>query len=180
MLEEDPIQPEELWLIEPTPSLQSEFMAMIDEYQRQGETKWIHQLAQDDFPAYLQRAKNWANNVDIPAGSVPMTNYWLTLHGRIINGESRLRHYLNPDLEIEGGHIGYTICPSMRRLGYGTRILALTLKKGIELGLHQVLVTCDTDNLGSARIIENNGGVLASYAISPDSGKQISRYWIEI
>jgi predicted acetyltransferase len=87
---------------------------------------------------------------------------------------------LNPDLEIEGGHIGYAIRPSLRKMGYGTLILTLTLEKARALGLRGVLVTCDTENLGSARIIEKNGGVLESVAISPDSNKKISRYWIEI
>jgi predicted acetyltransferase len=98
----------------------------------------------------------------------------------IILGESRLRHWLTPNLEIEGGHIGYAIRPSMRRKGFGTKILALTLQKAVTFGLEKVLVTCDTHNIGSARIIEKNGGILAGYATSPRSGVQISQYWITL
>jgi predicted acetyltransferase len=174
------VQPEELYLIEPELRLQSEFLAMIEEYQRQGETINFHQQAQADFPAYLKQVENMAKGHDLPAGFVPMTSYWLTLRGKIIIGESRLRHFLNLELEIEGGHIGYAIRPALRRRGYGTRILALTLEKAREMGLPRVLVTCDSDNLGSARIIEKNGGVLENYVVSPDSGKQISQYWIGI
>jgi predicted acetyltransferase/NTP pyrophosphatase (non-canonical NTP hydrolase) len=179
MLEDEPVFPEELWLIEPTLQLQSEFMAMIEQYRQRGETISYHQQAQSDFLAYLEQGQNMAKGVNLPDGFVPMTSYWLTLQGKMIIGESRLRHTLNPDLEIEGGHIGYAIRPTLRRLGYGTQILALTLEKAREMGLQRVLVTCDTDNIGSARIIEKNGGILESYATSPESGKQISRYWIE-
>ena len=69
--------------------------------------------------------------------------------------------------------------PSERRKGYGTLILELTLEKAKDLGLDKVLLTCDTDNVASAKIIEKNGGKLAGQAISNKNGKQISRYWIE-
>jgi predicted acetyltransferase len=48
------------------------------------------------------------------------------------------------------------------------------------LGLAQVLLTCDTDNLGSARVIEKNDGVLASSGFSACSGTHVSRYWIAL
>lgn len=180
MLNDELVQPDELWLIEPTSKLQSEYLAMVEQYQRQGETINHHQQARADFASYLESVRNMARGINLQEGFVPMTTYWLTLQGKMIIGESRLRHYLNPDLEIEGGHIGYAIRPTMRRLGYGTKILALTLEKARNLGLQRVLVTCDSDNIGSARIIEHNGGKLENYAVSPESGKQISRYWIDI
>ena len=83
-----------------------------------------------------------------------------------------------PHLEKEGGHIGYDIRPSERRKGYGTVLLALTLKKAQELGLHEVLVTCDSDNVDSVRIIEKNGGELIGRAVSEHTGKEVNRYRI--
>ena len=109
-----------------------------------------------------------------------MTLFWLVRGGTAIVGTSQLRHTLTPDLEHEGGHIGYNIRPSQRRKGYGTRLLGLLLGKARGLGLQRVLLTCDTDNVASARIIEKNGGRLDSDGISGKSGKPISRYWIEL
>ncbi len=43
-----------------------------------------------------------------------------------------------------------------------------------------MLVTCDDDNVGSARIIEKNGGVPDTMGTNPNSGKPLRRYWIEL
>jgi len=48
------------------------------------------------------------------------------------------------------------------------------------MGLSRVLVTCDEDNLASRRVIEKNGGELASRGISERTGKPVLRYWIDL
>ena len=57
--------------------------------------------------------------------------------------------------------MGYDVRPSMRRLGYGTQLLRLALPVLQEHGIRRVRITCDDDNIGSAKIIEKNGGVLS-------------------
>jgi len=42
-----------------------------------------------------------------------------------------------------------------------------------------VLVTCDDDNIGSIRTIENNGGVLEEVISGPDLDRPKRRYWID-
>lgn len=54
--------------------------------------------------------------------------------------------------------------------------LALEIVK--ELGLEKALVVCDKDNLGSARTIQKNGGILESEEV--DDGTLIQRYWINL
>ena len=137
-------------------------------------------LIENNFPAYIRRLDEENQTVELKSGYVPSTTFWLAANNTKIIGESRLRHWLTTSLEYEGGHIGYVIRPSARRQGYGTCILALTLEKAKDLGLNRVLLTCDTDNIGSARIIKQNGGKLASQGISNSSGKPISRYWINL
>ena len=95
-------------------------------------------------------------------------------------GMSRLRHGLVPHLKKEGGHIGYHIRPSERNQGYGTRILGLTLDKARELGLSEVRVTCDQDNIASVRVIEKNGGRKTGEAISERTGNRVNQYWITL
>ena len=58
------------------------------------------------------------------------------------------------------GHIGYSVVPWKRRLGYATQALRDLLPLAREVGLPYVVITTDPDNLGSQRVIEANGGVL--------------------
>ncbi|HEX8476579.1 MAG TPA: GNAT family N-acetyltransferase [Pyrinomonadaceae bacterium] len=168
---------DDIYLIELTAEWRREFVSMAEEHRAAGDD--IYRDAIEDFDAYLRLLKNSALGINRPPGRVPAETFCLARDRRIL-GRSSLRHYLTPDLEHEGGHIGYSIRPSERRKGYGTLILTLTLEKARERGLKRVLLTCDTDNVGSARIIEKNGGVLAGSGISHRSGKPISQYWIEL
>ena len=67
-------------------------------------------------------------------------------------------------------------------MGYGTKMLELALKKAKLIGLNKVLITCDDDNPGSARVIEKNGGILENKILNIIDGQQvlIRRYWIDI
>ena len=89
-----------------------------------------------------------------------------------------LRHRLTPALRQMGGHIGYDVRPSKRNRGYGTTLLALTLVQARGFGFSGVLITCDTDNFASVRVIEQNGGKLLNQKMANGYGKMISRYWI--
>ena len=97
----------------------------------------------------------------LPAGYVHDTRLWLvdeavsppTFLGRI-----SIRHELTRFLRDVGGHIGYVVRPSARRHGLATRMLAEALPVAADLGLNPVLITCDDDNLASAKVILANGG----------------------
>jgi predicted acetyltransferase len=167
----------EVSLIEPTVSLRLAFLEMAEEFHLAGENRY--DFARDDFTAYLDRVEQFSAGRDLPPGSVRSDEYWLISNGRLI-GRSGIRHRLTPSLENEGGNIGYDIRPSERRKRYGTLILKLALEKARDLGLNKVLVTCDEDNLGSAKIIERNGGVLSGKGVAEKSGKPILQYWIEL
>lgn len=164
-------------LVEPTAKLEAEFLAMANEFRAAGDDLYDSEI--DDFSGYLGRVSKRSRAEDLPPGRVPENEFWLVSGDRVI-GRSKLRHRLNPALEREGGHIGYDIRPSERRKGCGTLILKLTLEKAKDSGLSRVLLTCDADNLGSAKIIENNAGILSGRAVSEKSGKPILQFWIEI
>ncbi len=85
-----------------------------------------------------------------------------------------------PPLTEVGGHIGYAVRPSARRQGIGTALLGLTLIEARKLGLVRVLVTCDVSNLGSARIIQRNGGVLEDERSIPGHPEPVARSWIDL
>jgi predicted acetyltransferase len=181
---------EDLTLASPSLALGDAFWALLDDYRAAGEIGHVPgsgavdelaTLAREALPDFIRRLDERSRSIGLPPGYVPDNAYWLVRcsDGAVV-GVSSLRHRLTPALEDVGGHIGYSIRPSERRKGYGTSILALTMEKARALGLAQVLLTCDTDNLGSARIIEKNGGVLASSGFSARSGTHVSRYWIAL
>lgn len=78
------------------------------------------------------------------------------------------------------GHLGYAVVPWKRGRGCATRALALLLPVARGLGLPRVLVTCDTGNAASRRVIEANGGVAAGSAPHPDQpGEHKLLFWID-
>jgi predicted acetyltransferase len=94
-------------------------------------------------------------------------------------GAIQIRHHINhPNLIETGGHIGYGICPSERRKGYASRMLALAILEAKKIGLSRLLVTCKDANIGSRKVIESNGGVFERTAF--DEGQLARRYWIKI
>lgn len=48
------------------------------------------------------------------------------------------------------------------------------------LGIQRVLVTCDTDNPGSQKVIEGCGGILENLTNDPQLRVQKRRYWIDL
>ena len=93
-------------------------------------------------------------------------------------GAVNIRHDLNDYLLKYGGHIGDGIRPSERRKGYATEMIRLALEECRELGLTRVLMTCDKNNIGSAKSIIRNGGILENEVLGEGSIKQ--RYWIAL
>jgi len=61
-------------------------------------------------------------------------------------------------------------------------MLSLALKKAKQMGLNRILITCDEDNIGSSKVIENNGGVLENIIENSINGNKIytKRYWISL
>ena len=68
--------------------------------------------------------------------------------------------------------------PSERRKGYATAMIALALDECRKLGMEKVLMVCNKENTGSAKSIQNNGGVLEN-EINVE-GETVQRYWIQL
>ncbi len=65
------------------------------------------------------------------------------------------------------GHIGYSVVPWKRRLGYARKGLALMLPSAQQAGLPFVDLVTSADNLGSQRVIQANGGQLVERYYKP-------------
>lgn len=129
-----------------------------------------------DFDRYLEHLEL----KEPKDGRVPDSVFFcLDLDRNIFVGAVNIRHYLTPSLLFTGGHIGDGIRPSERRKGYATAMIGLALDECRTRGIPWVLMTCDKANIGSAKSIIRNGGVLENEVIN-EEGVLEQRYWINL
>ena len=131
----------------------------------------------DNFETYLQRRIDYKNNVNLRTDHVGET-FWVAVVDDQIAGRISIRHELNEFLLNFGGHIGYMVRPAFRRTGVATKMLDSAINHCRTLGLTQVLLTCNDDNLGSIKVIEGRGGVLEN--VVQKDGVPLRRYWIPV
>lgn len=169
-----------LVLIEPTIVYKDQYIEMIEEWKGTGEkmVPFVLRFDYKDFDAFLEKLKNLRDNPIDDEETVNSSTFWLIENNVRVVGAVNIRHRLNKNLLEIGGHIGYGIRPSARRKGYAAEILKQSLAHAKSLGITRALVTCDKDNIGSARTIEKNHGILDSEAVI--NGVEIQRYWIDI
>jgi len=129
----------------------------------------------DTWPEYLSRADRYQYGPHAPW--VPAAFLVAEVEGKIV-ARASIRFEMDSDLAREGGHIGYGVIPRERRKGYATEILVQSLDIVLRAGIQRILLTCTSDNEGSAKVIQRCGGVLESVVESTD-GKLVRRYWIE-
>jgi len=167
-------------LVEPSLDLEAPYRAFLEEFQDLGEDMLVmDRLAELGFRRFVEELRAYAEGRGLPEGWVAGSRLWLVAEEGEILGEVDIRHELTPALEDFGGHIGYWVRPSRRGEGLGTAMLALALDEARALALNRVLITCDPKNTASVRVIEKNGGRLASQSVAK-TGRITSRYWIEL
>lgn len=174
-------------LTTPDGRYKTSFLEALDEYKKEfketGNKRLEHykkldeQELRTDFATFVQNLKDKASGKNLPDGYVPCSVFWLVQENRFL-GWVDIRHQLTPHLLEFGGHIGYDIRPSERGKGYGTSMLKLALEKTKELGIKDVLITCNAHNIGSKKIIETNGGVLEN--IREKNSEKTMRYRISV
>ena len=171
-----------LKLIKLTPEYKDALIEMIEEWtydQRVNHTnlspRTIFRNDCHDFDHYLANLER----KDESDGLVPDSVFFcLDVDRNRLVGAADIRHYLNDDLLLGGGHIGDGIRPSERRKGYATAMVGLALEECRKLGIKKVLMCCAKDNVGSKKSIQRNGGVFENEVW--DEGVLTERYWIDL
>ncbi len=131
------------------------------------------------FDKWLEMNYRNRNQESIMPGLVTATTFMSVRESdNKLIGMVDIRHYLNENLRRHGGHIGYSIRPSERGKGYAKEQLALALEVCKIFGIEKALVTCDKENIASAKTIIANGGVLENEVLDDDRITQ--RYWIQV
>ena len=165
-------------LIEPTEAYLASYEEAYREYVEKGVSTYSFTDASScDIFAKFER---YRQERDLPPDRVGEDKYWLVdEEKRYFIGEIAVRHRLNEALARRGGHIGYGVRYAEWNRGYGTKMLALALEKAKELRISPVLITCNDDNLASARVLEKNGFVLGDTILVSREAEDLltRRYW---
>ena len=133
----------------------------------------------DDIKMWLKKLEAYSSQETCPEGFVPSSLYlYVRDEDNKIIGMVDIRHHINhPILSKMGGHIGYSIRPSERGKGLGTKMLQEALEICKKLSIDKVLVTCNKGNTASEKVILKNGGVFENEV--EHEGVIVKRYWIE-
>lgn len=170
-LERPPIE-----LIEPSVKYKDSYIEALKEYREIDGDKLDIDEREKNFDSFIQRLE--ADKVIDSEDKVPNIRYWLVKDNRYI-GRISYRPKLNDVLKLRGGNVGYSIRPSERGKGYATELVKEIKQKAKEDGLTELLITCNTDNIPSAKVIEKNGGVYTDSSLDKH-GAAISRYIVPI
>jgi predicted acetyltransferase len=171
-------------LVAPTPVVRPSFLEAVEELVAEGRTgegsmlkRWMDLFSDrwhtpEGFAAFVAYLEADAlPGSERPTGHVPQSTWWL-LDGEEYLGRISVRHELTEWLREFGGHIGYEVRPTARRRGHATTMLREVLPHAHALGIDPALLTCDEDNVASAKVIEAVGGVLQ------DRRGIKLRYWV--
>ena len=154
---------------------------LVSEFTKAGEEEIPAFLPDPDwsFVEIVEGFDRQSRGEGLPDGWVPGTTRFLVDDGRIL-GLFNLRHRLTDNLMQFGGHIGYSVRPSERRKGHGTRLLEAAKDMARSLGIERMLVTCHPDNAASVGVIVKCGGVFEDRIYYEPVEHDVCRYWISL
>lgn len=168
----------QLMLVKGSYEYRNQIIEMLEEWYKTNERIVPYAICKNDyhdFDYYLANLE-LANPKE---GLVPDSTFFcLDIERNRLVGAVNIRHYLNDALLFNGGHIGDGIRPSERKKGYATKMISLALDECKKLGITKVLMVCDKKNIGSAKSIMNNGGILENEVEFKGNIEQ--RYWIDL
>jgi len=160
--------------------MEEQYNDFINDWQNKCEAiiPYAARILDMDYKTWLDYTYKIENKDTCPPHLVPAHTYFLIQGNKKIIGAINIRHCLNDYLFNYGGHIGYGIRPSERKKGYASLMLSMALPIANQLGINKILITCDKNNIGSAKTIITNGGVLENEVLEDATITQ--RYWIEV
>ncbi|MDD6204957.1 MAG: GNAT family N-acetyltransferase [Firmicutes bacterium] len=153
------------------------FGEMLKDYAAAG-TPFLGMYSRDDYAAFERMCAFHSCGKYLPKGNTPYTRYFLCDSDGNIYAQGDVRHSPTPELTYYSGYIGYGVLPSMRLQGYGTLMCRLLLEKAARY-YGRVIITCKSDNAGSRRIIEKNGGILLDIRYWSKRGAFMRRYAVD-
>ena len=145
----------DLELIIPTIELKADAIRYKEEHFANGDM----QVHGSGGLAYYDDYEAWLDHIGAIREAQTSTFFTKRLSDNKLIGCVKIHRVLTAEIE-SGGHIAYGIRPSERGKGYGTKQLGLALRFAEQIGLRQVIVACDKDNVASAGTAMSCGGFL--------------------
>ncbi len=113
-------------------------------------------LSRDEFRKYCVVLEMAGKNI-LLSYMVPQMTYYVLFDGETPVGWFLLKNEKLRDEVLHAGHIGYTIRPSKRGMGYGEKGLMLVVEKAKKMGYQKVCVTTDDINTPSVKMLKTCG-----------------------
>lgn len=184
MLDSSTFEVRNIRLERPNLRYQASFLSAMAEFQSDSEkSAWIylgedepHDTPAKDFRSYVARLRSV--EAVAPPNFVRSTCYWAIYRDDVI-GRIAIRHELNDFLRTIGGHIGFIVRPSFRKMGVASEMLRQLLETDRAKSIKKLLITCDEDNVASERAIVKNGGAFECIVPNGDKPKK-KRFWINL
>lgn len=151
-------------LITPTSVYADSYKEALGEFMRESERPDLLRDQEQRLDDYIRR---WVLNTRT-------LHLWLIDEGRYIGTLQIRKAPTSSDPRIPPNHIYYDVRPSQRKKGYGTAILKLGIDCAREIGLRELVITCEKGNVASRTIIERSGAILEDEITV--GGKKILKY----
>ncbi len=168
-------------LVNPTPKYKESYLQLVNAAKQDGD---IHEMGNayrenESFDAMINRLQDRARGKNIANRDVPSSMKWMIENNEVV-GTIDLRHILNQNYFERLGHVAYYVHPMKRNKGYASEALHLAIAWYQKRPVNKILITCYSDNIASAKVILNNGGIFEKSVPDSRSSKMINRYWITI
>lgn len=170
-------------LVRPAPEYKDSYLEALAEYHR--EDRYVFQnidTLRADFDLFVRHLRAEKGYPHQPyqdwVEPVPETIVWMVKDETYI-GTINIRHRLNWHLEKWGGHVHFVVRPSLRRKGYGRKILQKAIPIINYIGVEKALLTVAPDNVGAIRIVESCGGQFEDETAATETFPAQRRYWLD-
>ena len=177
---------EKMSLVFPTMEYETqakEFVAEFFEYNSEinGTGGIVPFLEKDDYAGWIKKVLSDIDIANIDEKRVPtLTYFYIREADKKIVGMVNIRLDENEFIRKEAGHIGYCIRPTERRKHYASQMLHDSLKVCRRVRIKNVLVSCDKENIASAKTIKSCGGILEDEFYSETYKEVLQRYALAV
>ena len=170
-------------LVKPSVEYKDSFLEALREFQEEGRYSFLNIKAiENDFEKFINDINAGKRHLHKPykdwVEPVPETVLWM-VKGKDYIGSFNIRHRLNWHLEKWGGHVNFMIRPSMRRKGFGKKILQKGKPYVSYLGIDRALITIKPDDETAKHVIEFCGGHYQDETPATEKFPARARYWLD-